>query len=514
VGCPSGNASLTNHSGTIVKRPLHLFVLVAFAALLTQGFQCASSGVSTARRAMQEQDFVKAKTALEEALAQNPNNCEAHALLGDVNGMMNDLEGMVTSYRNALACPEATPKQKEEVSIKMYNAWVGFYNGGIQRYNAFVQTQADSDRVASKENLQAAIGLKPMFTEPYGLLGQLLEIEGDTNKAYATYKEWQAQEQKGFDFVQSKRLNLDMVRGDVRSALGTPVETKVDSFPDGTKIFKDRFDLQGTMFLSFSAYEPGKADTVFEGWTFDPSSDLSGPEQWRARRVPLGPIKAMAFIDYQRGNKEAALASATLANKLKPSDGELGPLRTQLLQDLGKTDEALAEIEQLMKKEPGVVNYRLQYATLLSGVGRQAEAIDQYKKILEMDASNSTALYNLAASYKNVASEKQLAELKKMDADQNYEPDLSYEKDLKVAAEYFEKLRKSPKYSTDIVVMEQLANTYEVLKEKKKVKTLIMELEGLQVKYANDKQYWRIMEGLYARNNMMQKAQEAAEKAK
>ena len=497
-----------------MKRPLHLFVLIAFAALLTQGFQCASSGVSTARRAIQEQDYVKAKASLEEALQQNPNNCEALAMLGDVNGMMNDIDGMIESYRSAMACPDVTPQQKKELSIKMYNMWVGYYNGGIQRYNAYVQSQADSDLVASKENLQAAIDLKPMFTEPYGLLGQIHEMGGDTTKAYATYKQWLQQERKGFDFVIGKGLNLDMIRGDVRSAFGEPAETQVDSFPDGTKIFKDRFDLQGTMFLTFSAKEPRNADTVFEGWTYDPSADLSSAEQWRARRVPLGPLKAMAFIDYQRGNKEDALTSATLVSKLKPSDQELGPLRTQLLQDLGKTDEALAEIEVLMKKEPEVVNYRLQYAALLSGVERQDEAIEQYKKILEMDPSNSTALYNLAASYKNVASQKQLAELKKMDADENYEPDMSYENDLKIAAEYFEKLRKSPKYSTDIVVMEQLANTYEVLKEKKKVKMLIMELEGLQVKYANDKQYWRIMEGLYARNNMMKKAEEAAEKAK
>ena len=511
---PPGTGSSTNHTGFIVKRPLHLIVLVAFTALLTQGFQCASSGVSTARRAIQEQDYVKAKTALEEALKQNPNNCEALAMLGDVNGMMNDMEGMVSAYRQALECPEASQKQKQEVSIKMYNAWVGFYNGGIQRYNAYIQDQADSNLNGARENLQAAIDLKPMFTEPYGLLGQIQEMSGDTNKAYATYQAWLDQERKGMDFVISKGLTLDMVRGDVRNAFGEAAETKIDSFPDGTKIFKDRYDLQGTTFLTFSAKEPTKVDTVFEGWTYDPSVNLSDPEKWRARRVPLGPLKAMAFIDYQRGNKEAALASATRVNKIKPSDQELGPLRTQLLQDLGKTDEALAEIEQLMKNEPDVVNYRLQYATLLSGVGRQNEAIDQYKKILEMDPSNSTALYNLAASYKNVASEKQLAELKKMDADENYEPDMSYENDLKVAAEYFEKLRKSPKYGTDIVVMEQLANTYEVLKEKKKVRMLIMELEGLQVKYANDKQYWRIMEGLYARNNMMEKAEAAAEKAK
>ncbi len=496
-----------------MNRPLHLLVLLAFAALLTQGFQCASSGVATARKAMQSQDYVKAKAALHEALAQNPNNCEALVLMGDVNGMLNDVDSMVIAYKKASTCPDLTVAQRDEISIKLFNAWVGAYNTGIQRYNAYTQTQADSDLVASKENLALAVQLKPMFSDPYGLLGQIQEMQGDTNGAYKTYSDWYQQERAGIDFMISKGVTLDMVRGQAMQVLGSPVETKVDSLTDGTLIFKDRFDMAGTDLYTFSAKETSSADTVFEGWTYAPDQALSGPEKWRSRAIPLGSLKAMAFIDYQRGNQQASLNAATVVTKLKPTDQELVPLRTQLLQDLGKTDEALAEIQQMMKKYPDVLNYRLQYASLLSSVGRQPAAIEEYKQILKLDPSNTTALYNLAANYKNVASEKQLAELKKMDADKNYEPNMSYMDDLKIAAQYFEELRKNNRFATDIVVLEQLTNTYEVLKDKKKVKTLIMELEGLQGKYENDKQYWRIMEGLYGRNNMIDKMKEAAKKA-
>ena len=60
--------------------------------------------------------------------------------------------------------------------------------------------------------------------------------------------------------------------------------------------------------------------------------------------------------------------------------------------------------------------------------------------------------------------------------------------------------------------IEQLANTYEVLKEKKNVRMLIMELEGLETRYSSDPNYYRIMEGLYGRNKMIDKMKEAAAK--
>jgi tetratricopeptide (TPR) repeat protein len=198
--------------------------------------------------------------------------------------------------------------------------------------------------------------------------------------------------------------------------------------------------------------------------------------------------------------------------KLKPTDTEVVPLRTQLLQELGRTDEAIRELESRLKTEPSNYMLRLQYASLLAGIGREEESLREYKNVLTADSSNETALYNLAAHYKNVAGNKQRAELEKMDADVNYKPNMSYMDDLAVAAVHFEKLRVSPKYASDIIVLEQLANIYEVRKETAKVKALIMELEALEGLNLSNKEYYRIMEGLYGRNKMMDKMKQAAEK--
>jgi tetratricopeptide (TPR) repeat protein len=184
-----------------------------------------------------------------------------------------------------------------------------------------------------------------------------------------------------------------------------------------------------------------------------------------------------------------------------------------VLQNLGKSDEALAELKAQIDRDPSVTSTRLQYAAMLSNTEKYTDANHQYLKVLELDASNETALYNLAANYKNIASDKQRAELLKMDQSKKYVPDTSYLGDLKTAATYFEKLRTSSfKYRDDLVVLEQLINTYEVRKDTSKVKALIMELEALEDRYRSNREYYRVMEGLYGRNKMMDKMKQAQEK--
>ncbi len=499
-------------NGDFVRRTLHLLVVLGLVGVLTQGFQCASSDVSAAKKAMQQRDYVKAKMSLEKAIATNPEDCEALILLGEVNQGLNDAAAMVAAYKKASACKGLTPAQKDQISLKLYNAWVASYNGGITKFNDYVASKADSDLAEAAVYLAQAEQIKPIYSDPIALLGLVRENQSDTNSAVSAYKRWYAIERPGFDIIILKNITIGQQREGILKALGTPLETKTDSLQGDAVIYKDRFEVGSRSLYLFSAMEKGQADAVLEGWTFNPSEDISEAERWRLRTSSITPLKSLAFIEYQHGNKQAAFDYATTAIKLKPTDTEVVPLRTQLLQELGRTDEAMHEIESRLKTAPSDFMLRLQYASLLAGIGREEESLREYKNVLAADPSNETALYNLAAHYKNVAGNKQRTELEKMDADPNYKPDMSYMDDLAVAAGYFEKLRVSPKYTSDIVVLEQLANIYEVRKETAKVKALIMELEALEGLNLNNKEYYRIMEGLYGRNKMIDKMKHATEK--
>ena len=495
-----------------MKRPMHFLVLLAFAALLTQGFQCASTDLTAAKKALQAQDFAKAKQSLDKALVTNPNDCEALILLGDANRGLNNADGMVDAYKKASECSGLTAKQREEISVKLFNVWVGQYNGGINKFNEYVTTQSQTDLQEAAMMLTKAIEVKPYFTEPMALLGQIREIQNDTNAAYGEYQRWWNVERPGFETIINKNLTIGLPRGEIIKALGTPLEMKSDSLTGGGVLYKDRFDVGGRSLYLFSAMEGKSADGMLEGWTYNPPEEIAEAERWRIRSATLSPLKGMAFIDYQRGKRESAFQLATVVTKVKPTDQDLVPLRTQLLQELGKTGEAMAEIEARLKADPTNTMIRLQYASLLAAAGKEEASVKEYQNVLTQQPNNETALYNLAAHYKNVASNKQRVELAKMDKDKNYKPDLSYNDDLGTAAQYFEKLRKAPKYAADIIVLEQLANIYEVLKETSKVKMLIMELEGLEEVHKANKEYYRIMEGLYGRNKMLDKMKEAQAK--
>lgn len=494
-----------------MKRTVGLYIGLAACAIFAQGFQCASSDVAVAKKAIQQQDFTKAKASLEKALVANPNDCDALMLLGDVNDRLRDVDGMVDAYQKARACEGIKPPQKEAISVNLYNQWVVSYNEGISTYNAYVETQDNAKLSAAMAALKRARNVKPEFPDPLPLMGQIAEVSGDTTAAIEHYTTYWNLEKPGADIMRSKGVAIGGTRGAMLKALGTPVTTRMDSIDNGV-IYKDRFDIGGRDMITF-AFAQGADDAELEGWSYNPPATVSELEKWRVRTLSVSPLKSLAFIAYTRGDNQSALDWANAVMSVKPKDQELVPLRTQVLQNLGKGGEALAELKAQIDRDPSVVSTRLQYAAMLSGTEKYDEANQQYLKVLELDAKNETALYNLAANFKNIASDKQRNELAKMDKNKKYVPDTSYLGDLKTAATYFEQLRTASfKYRDDLVVLEQLVNTYEVRKDVAKVKALIMELEALEDRYRSNREYYRVMEGLYGRNKMMDKMKQAQEK--
>lgn len=494
-----------------MKRTGLLFAALAACAILAQGFQCASSDVAVAKKAMQQKDFSKAKVSLEKALAANPKDCDALILLGEVNDGLGDVDGMVTAYDKARSCDGIKQLQKDAIAVNLFNRWVVSYNEGVSTYNAFIETSDKEKLGASLAAFKRARLVKPEFSDPLPLMGQLLQMSGDTNAAIEYYTTYWNLEKPGADLMRTKGLGVGSTRGDMLKVLGTPITTRMDSIDNGV-MFKDRFDIGGRDMITF-AFARGTSNAEIEGWSYNPPATVTEPEKWRTRAISVNPLKSLAFIAYSRGENQQALDWASTVMAVKPKDQDLVPLRTQVLQNLGKSNEALADLKAQIERDPSVVATRLQYAAMLSGSEKYAEANQQYLTVLETDPANETALYNLAANYKNIASDKQRSELDKMDKNKKYMPDTSYLGDLKKAAAYFERLRSSSsKYRDDLIVIEQLANVYEVRKDAVKVKAMILELEALEDRYRSSREYYRVMEGLYGRSNMIDKMKQAQEK--
>ncbi|MFN9151803.1 MAG: tetratricopeptide repeat protein, partial [Bacteroidota bacterium] len=196
-----------------------------------------------------------------------------------------------------------------------------------------------------------------------------------------------------------------------------------------------------------------------------------------------------------------------------PSDNELGPLRAQCLLLTGQGEGAITNLKQQIAQDPTSTRLRLQLAVMYSNMERYAEALEQYDRVLAAEPENEAALYDGAASAKNLASVKQREQTELSDKNSRHVIDTTYLTLLEKAGGLFERLRKaSARFRDDFIVIGELANTYEVRKVMPRVKELISELEALDGKYAGNRDYYRVMEGLYARNRMFDKLKLIQEK--
>ncbi|HBB25574.1 MAG TPA: hypothetical protein DCZ59_04850 [Bacteroidetes bacterium] len=229
--------------------------------------------------------------------------------------------------------------------------------------------------------------------------------------------------------------------------------------------------------------------------------------------LSVNPVKNLSFIAYARGQHADALKWADVVAALKPSDNELGPLRAQCLSLTGQGEVAIKNLKQQIAQEPTSTRLLMQLAVMYSNMDRYAEALEQYEQVLAAEPENEAALYDGAASAKNLASVKQREQIELSDKNPRHVMDTTYLTLLAKAGGLFERLRKaSARFRDDFIVIGELANTYEVRKVMPRVKELIAELEALDGKYAGNRDYYRVMEGLYARNKMFDKLKLIQEK--
>ena len=495
-----------------MNRPTVFYIAAALIAVLTQGFQCASTEVSSARKSIERKDFAKAKQQLTTSLAANPDNPEALVMLGGVYDAMEQQDSATIVYQRAMASPTIKPQQKEMISVNLFNQWAAAYNTGINAYNAAMSAGKNREKlIEARDAFARAVAIKPEFTEPLGNLGETLERLGDTSYAVVIYPKWWEAERSGIEQMTAVGLTLGSMRGQVIKLFGTPQKTKMDSI-DGGVLYGDAFTVAGKRVFVFSYSDKG-ADAVVEGWRSDPPSTLSLPEMERPRILSINPLKNLSFIAYSRGQYADALKWADVVAKVKPADQELTALRAQCLSLTGQAEVAVTSLQEQIATNPSSVQVRLQLGNLYSSMDRYADALKQYEEVLAIEPNNEAALYDGAASAKNLASIKQSEQLKLGDENPKHVVDTTYLALLAKSGELFERLRKtSARFRDDFIVIGEMANTYEVRKVMPRVKELIGELEALESKYATNRDYYRVMEGLYARNKMFDKMKQTQEK--
>jgi len=128
------------------------------------------------------------------------------------------------------------------------------------------------------------------------------------------------------------------------------------------------------------------------------------------------------------------------------------------------TDKALVLTRTAVEKDPNNKVFRFAYGVFLSRQDKFAEAIEQFKKAVEIDANYGDAIYNLGVAYLNwgvsmkAESDKQAEAERAKSKGKDVKTDFSYKEKFKEALPYLEKAQEIR--PDDLDLLQRLGKVY------------------------------------------------------
>jgi tetratricopeptide (TPR) repeat protein len=496
-----------------VKRYLILIVFLLIGAILFQSFQCASPEMTTARLAYRDKDFKKAEEFFAKELQKAPKNAEANFLMANVKLKLNKTKEAAEYILAAEKLP-LEPNFKQQVPLTKWSIWVSAFNSGITKYNKYYESQDISFLNEAIEDFNIALKLRPENAELFRVKGRAYEDMGNHEKSTEIYTIYADKLKKEIEFAKSSGIFVMMPRNDVLSKFGQPK----NSFPTSQgedSILTDYYRPMGMdVYIYYSMNENKKF--VVEGWRVNPPADWVQTEKLQYTTLDIGPFATLSdyFLNQAENirnnpkldsaekvkgineNLRKSMEYTKLISLLDPTNIGANSRLVELYQSQGKTDEAITEIGNLVKKEPDNKFYLAQFGDIYMRLSRYDDAIEQYGKALEIDPEFCDVLRNIAAAYKNKAVLIIQEQQDKRDKDKSYKEDPDeYNPFLLESVNYFTQSRNCEKYKYDLQVLGELANLYNALDMQKELSNIVSELERLEHAIPDEQKedYWMKM---------------------
>ncbi|MFN3196730.1 MAG: tetratricopeptide repeat protein [Chlorobiota bacterium] len=465
-----------------MKRVIVSSLVLFIAAILLQGFQCASQEMTTAKLDFQKQKFDSAIENVKKELKKNPKNEDAHILYAQILMKKGDLVTAATVLAESREFIKSK-KNKDMARFLESQLLAGAYGEAYQNYQKYFSKKEDKYLDASLEASDLSLTLRPQLSDLYNLRGRIYEIKNDDKNAIIEYEKFASAHKKEYELAKDTGINLDMFREEALTILGKPVESStfvIDSVKGKTSIV-DKLDYKSNTVYLHSVKETSGASYKVTGWRLNLPESWSEKEKMQYNPINIDPFAALAQKYYDNKNYDKALNHLDYLTTLQPTNKEAGSLKIQLLRETGNTDRAISELEEATKKSPDNKRYWLQFGDLLSNLGRYEEAIDKYEKALAIDSKYDYALYNVASAYKNLAGTKQKKEQEKLDSDPDYIINTElYFPELEKSAEYYTRTSETDKFKDNHNVLLQLANIYQVLDNTDKLNSTLSKLDKIQ----------------------------------
>ena len=482
-----------------MKKTMLLIVFLIIGAILTQGFQCASPELTTAKIAKRNKDWEKVKSSLEREIEKNSTNGETWLLLVEAYQNLKQVEEAVATLTKGERYITDEELKKGIPFIK-YQLSVECFNEGIEHFNKYVNQKKESEFLSTIKCFESGLKIRPSNPDYYRLIGTAYELKGDTVNSIANFTKYTNMLKNEIDFASEKTVSLNMTRTDAITSLGKSVESKgIKSCPECDSVIVDGYNYKSKEVTAYFV-DDKKGNMTLMGWRFDLPKDLFYLEKLQPFKLYTGPFFSLAATYFDKKEYEKALENIRAITILEPSNPDANNALVQIYDLQGKKDESIKYISDLVTKFPNNKNYLAQYGNILFQLEKYDEAIKQYQYALKIDPEFGDVLRNLAASYKNKVSQIQKSQQEQMDKDPKYKIDPNeWLPILKSSCEYFERARKTQKYLYDFEVMGELAEIYWVTGDKPKHTTIVSELRSLEnsIDDAKKLQYYQVLLKIY-----------------
>lgn len=163
---------------------LIVVMAVLVLAAVTEGFQCSSAALTSAKLYIQRSEWTNARQSLEDELAKNPQNEEAWYLLGRVKAEMKDFAGMNQAFGNALSISNV---HEHDIMTTRLSFWAQYFNSGVTHFSKGRDSSEYYDKAI--EAFMSAIAINPDSATTYKNLGYACLAKGDDKAAIQPFEE-------------------------------------------------------------------------------------------------------------------------------------------------------------------------------------------------------------------------------------------------------------------------------------------------------------------------------------
>ncbi len=487
-----------------MSRIQYFILAILLGAFLTQGFQCSSPEMTTARVAKSKNEFPRAIEMYQKELTKNSNNSEAMYELAEIYLKMAEstpdnpeklFEALKLVVKAKQASQSATAKPTKNAnkyaSIE-YNAWVSAFNFGVGGLDGMRIMQDDNSKKDMVNKMGEVISkifenciiINPDNPDNYSMLGMCYSYMSNTEKAVEYFEKYNNVMGKEIEFISAKGLSIGQNPENVIKILGKPAKYDVFTWFLNPKDPKAQdtsaimiYKIDGTDLAIYTRHNTKTSKTGVTGWRFNPS------EIYRQQPFEFNvtPTAELARIYFDKKNYDKAVTYVEQLKKIDPSNASANQFLVQILEAQGDGSKALITLEKLVKESPDNAAYRAQYGDILVRNKKYPEAIAQYEAALKIKPDLFEVKRILGSAYKNQAVEIQKAEFNKLDKDPAYKiNEASYMPILEKSKTIFEELSRNIDYSANYIILLELADIYIATNSKDKLTTTLDRLVTLK----------------------------------